>query len=183
MSLDYIENIGAQYGWLMKHLEFTPCAFLYAKISGEEKEFMNKLNWLLAVLGTAGAAVSSLFGGWNSGMTTLVIFMAVDYLTGLVVAAVFQRSTKSETGTLQSKAGWRGLCKKGMTLLIVLTAARLDLVIGTNFIKDGTVIAFLANEAISIVENAGLMGLPIPSVITNAIDVLKKSGKDSGKNV
>jgi toxin secretion/phage lysis holin len=116
-------------------------------------------------------------------MTTLVIFMAVDYLTGLVVAGVFQRSTKSDTGALQSKAGWKGLCKKGMTLLIVLIAARLDLVVGSDFIRDATVIAFITNETISIVENAGLMGLPIPAVITNAIDVLKKSGKEDDKNV
>jgi toxin secretion/phage lysis holin len=144
---------------------------------------MNKLNWLLTILGTVGAAVTSLFGGWNTGMTTLIIFMAVDYLTGLVVAGVFQRSTKSDTGALQSKAGWRGLCKKGMTLLIVLIAARLDLVVGSDFIRDATVIAFITNETISIVENAGLMGLPIPAVITNTIDVLKKSGKEDDKNV
>jgi toxin secretion/phage lysis holin len=149
----------------------------------ERREFMNKLNWLLTILGTVGAAVSSLFGGWDTGMTTLVIFMAVDYLTGLVVAGVFQRSTKSDTGALQSKAGWKGLCKKGMTLLIVLIAARLDLVVGSDFIRDATVIAFITNETISIVENAGLMGLPIPAVITNAIDVLKKSGKEDDKNV
>ncbi len=102
------------------------------------------------------------------------IFMAVDYITGLIVAGVFKKSEKTETGGLESRAGWKGLCRKGVTLIVVLVAARLDLVIGSTVIKDGVVIAFIANETISIVENAGLMGIPIPGVIMRAIDVLKK---------
>jgi toxin secretion/phage lysis holin len=109
--------------------------------------------------------------------------MAIDYLTGILVAAVFHKSSKSKTGALDSKAGWKGLTKKGMVLLIVLIAHRLDLVIGSTFVKDAVTIAYIANETISIVENAGLMGLPIPSVITNAIEVLKQKSDDpEGEN-
>ena len=57
------------------------------------------------------------------------------------------------------------MSRKGVTLLIVLVACRLDVVMGSNFIKDAVVIAFLANETISIIENAGLMGITIPPVI------------------
>ena len=60
---------------------------------------------------------------------------------------------------------------------MVLVACRLDLVIGSNFIRDSVVIAFIANETLSIVENAGLMGIPIPAVIVKAIDVLKKKAE------
>ena len=67
----------------------------------------------------------------------------------------------------------KGLCRKGVTLLVVLVACRLDLVMGSNFIRDAVVIAFIANETISIIENAGLMGVPIPKVIMRAIEVLK----------
>jgi len=130
--------------------------------------------WILGVLGTLGAIISSFFGGWNAALTTLVIFMAIDYLTGLLVAAVFHKSGKSENGALDSRAGFKGLLKKGMILLIVLIAHRLDLAIGSAFIKDAVVIGYIANETISIIENAGLMGLPIPNVIINAIDILKK---------
>lgn len=129
---------------------------------------------ICAIVGTIGGFISSLFGGWSAALTTLCIFMAVDYITGLIVAGVFKKSEKTETGGLESRAGWKGLCRKGVTLVIVLVAARLDMVIGATFIKDGVVIAFIANETISIVENAGLMGVPIPSVIMRAIDVLKK---------
>lgn len=121
-----------------------------------------------------GGFVASIFGGWSDAMTTLVIFMAADYITGLIVAGVFQKSGKSENGGLESRAGWKGLCRKGMSLLIVLIAARLDLIMGTSFAKDAVVIGFIVNEALSILENAGLMGLKYPAVITKALEVLNK---------
>ena len=67
-----------------------------------------------------------------------------------------------------------------MTLLFVWVACRIDLTIGTNYIRDAVIIAFIANELISIVENAGLMGVPMPDVIVKAIDVLQKKGKGDG---
>ena len=109
--------------------------------------------------------------------------MAIDYITGLIVAGVFHNSGKTENGALESRAGWKGLCRKGVSLLVVLVACRLDLITGTNFIRDAVVIAFVANETISIVENAGLMGINIPPAITAAIEVLKKkSDTDNGAN-
>lgn len=126
------------------------------------------------VIGIIGGAIASLFGGWDAALITLVIFMGIDYLTGIIVAGVFHNSKKTETGALESRAGFKGLCRKGVTLLIVLVACRLDLLINSNFIRDAVVIGFVANESISIVENAGLMGIPIPAILVKAIDVLKK---------
>lgn len=131
--------------------------------------------------GLIGSFIASLFGGWDSGLATLVLFMAVDYISGLVVAGVFKASPKTDTGALESRTGFKGLCRKGMTLLFILIAYRLDLVIGTNYIRNAVIIAFVANELISIVENAGLMGIPMPEVITKAIDLLqKKTGSQEG---
>lgn len=131
------------------------------------------------IVGCLGAGFACLFGGWDAGMTTLVIFMIIDYLTGIVVAAVFHRSSKSDTGALQSKAGWKGLAKKCVTLLFVIIGNRLDIIIGTTYIRDAIVIAFCANELLSIIENAGLMGIPVPKALVKAIDILKqKSGED-----
>ena len=130
-------------------------------------------------LGTVGAFVSAFFGGWDAAMTTLMIFMIIDYLTGMIVAGVFHRSEKTADGTLESRAGWKGLCRKGASLLVVLIACRLDLLIGTSFIKDTVVIGFIVNETLSIVENVGLMGVPIPRVIVSAIHVLKEKA-DAG---
>lgn len=132
-------------------------------------------------LGVIGSAIAALFGGWDAALITLIIFMSVDYITGLLVAGVFHNSEKTETGTLESRAGWKGLCRKGVSLLVVLVACRLDLIMGSNFIRDAVVIGFIANETISIVENAGLMGVPIPAVITRAIDVLKRKAENESK--
>ena len=98
--------------------------------------------------------------------------MAVDYISGILVAGVFKASPKSKSGALSSKVGYKGLCKKGMSLLIVLIAYRLDLLVGTNYIRDAVVIGFCVNELISIVENAGLMGIPLPPILIKTIDVL-----------
>lgn len=129
-------------------------------------------------VGAAGSLISGLFGGWNASLTTLLLFMAADYVTGLIVAGVFKKSPKTKTGSLESKAGFKGLCRKGTMLLFVLIAYRLDLMVGVHYMRDTVTIAFITNELISITENAGLMGIPLPSVITNAIDILtKRSGE------
>lgn len=135
---------------------------------------------LLTLIGAVGGLVASVFGGWDASLITLLIFMGIDYITGVVVAGVFKTSEKTENGALESRAGWKGLCRKGVTLLVVLVACRLDLVMGSSFIRDAVVIAFIANETISIIENAGLMGIPIPAVIVKAIEVLKKKTESEG---
>ncbi|MCI5648631.1 MAG: phage holin family protein [Fusicatenibacter sp.] len=129
---------------------------------------------ICTIIGILGSFIASLFGGWDAALVTLIMFMCIDYVSGLIVAGVFHKSKKSETGALESKAGWKGLCRKCMTLLFVLIAYRLDLAIGVSYIRDAVIIGFMANELISIVENAGLMGIPLPAVIQNAIDILTK---------
>ena len=127
--------------------------------------------WFCAAIGVIGGYIASLFGGWSATLITLVTFMGVDYFTGLIVAGLFE-----------SLAGWKGLCRKGVTLLIVLIGKRLDLTVGSDFIGDAVIIAFIANESISIIENAGRMGVPIPAVVVNAIEVLKKEGEHPEKH-
>lgn len=133
----------------------------------------------LSILGITGGFILSLFGGWDTALMVLVLFMAVDYVTGLLVAGVFKASPKSQGGSLDSRAGFKGLCKKGVTLLIVLVACQLDILLKTDIIRSAAIIGFCANEVISIVENAGLMGIPIPAVIINAIEVLKNKNDKS----
>ena len=134
-------------------------------------------DWICTAIGVVGGVVASLFGGWDAALGTLVLFMAIDYVSGLIVAGVFHKSQKSESGALQSNAGWKGLCKKAMTLLFVLIAYRLDLALNVTYIRDAVIIGFMANELLSIIENAGLMGLPLPSVIVKAVEVLKQKGE------
>lgn len=130
------------------------------------------------MVGIIGSFIASLFGGFDAALATLILFMGIDYVSGLIVAGVFHKSNKSETGALESRAGWKGLCRKGMTLIVVLIAVRLDLIIGITYVRDAVCLAFIANETISIIENAGIMGVPIPAVLTKAIEILKDKQDD-----
>lgn len=127
----------------------------------------------LSSVACVGAAVASLFGGWTGAMTTLVILMLIDYVTGLIVAGVFHASPKSSGGALSSAVGFKGICRKFVILLIVVVACRVDMLLNTNVIRDATCIGFCVNELISITENAGLMGVPMPRKLLEAIDILK----------
>jgi toxin secretion/phage lysis holin len=132
---------------------------------------------ICTVVGVVGSFIAGLFGGWDTSLVTLLLFMGIDYITGLAVAAC-GKSPKSDTGRLSSKIGWRGLAKKCVSLLLVLVAVRLDITFGTSYIRDAVCIAFTVNELISITENAGLLGVPLPEILTKAIDLLQSKGKE-----
>ncbi len=127
-------------------------------------------------VGIAGAIAARLLGGWDDALLTMMIFMGVDYLLGVLVAAR-GRSPKSGNGRLSSKAGFWGLVRKGIMASFVLVGHRLDVVMGVDYVRTAVIYAFLANELLSIIENAGLLGVPMPAVITNTIDILKKKGE------
>lgn len=136
---------------------------------------MNK-QMICTAIGAVGSFIASIFGGWDTALATLLIFMAVDYITGLLVAGVFHASPKSENGALESKAGFKGLIRKGLVLVVILVACRMDMLLGVNYIRDAACIAFIVNELISMVENFGLMGVPFPEPIKEAIELLQNKG-------
>ncbi len=123
--------------------------------------------------GMIGGFFAALLGGWDTAMITLVIFMAVDFTTGLISAAL-GKSKHSKTGRLSSKSGWYGLAKKFCTLLIIVVAVRVDILIGTTYVRDATCIGFCMNELLSIIENTSLIGIPYPDAIKKGIEVLQK---------
>lgn len=133
---------------------------------------------IFTALALAGSALAELFGGWDMALETLLILMAADWITGgILLPAVFGKSPKSPNGALESRAGWKGLCRKGMTLFYILIAARLDRLLGMDYIRNAVCIGFIANELLSIVENAGLMGVPLPAMIRKVIDILKENAE------
>lgn len=133
---------------------------------------------ILGTIGAVGSGIAFAFGGWDSSIATLLIFMLIDYVSGLIVAGVFHKSTKTPSGALSSKSCWQGLAKKCMTLVFVIVGNRLDMMLGSTYIRDAICIAFVVNELISIIENGKLMGVPIPAILDKAIDLL--NGKTGG---
>lgn len=130
---------------------------------------------VLTIIGSIGSFASYLFGGFDKLLIALIIFMIIDFLSGLILAIVFKNSSKTKNGRVSSEAGIRGLAKKIFILFLVTVATQLDLVLGTSIVRDGVVIAFISMEGISILENATLSGLPVPRIIKNALEVLNKS--------
>ena len=134
---------------------------------------------ILSFVGITGSFLANIFGGWTSDLATLIILMVIDFSMGLLIAAVWKKSGKSQSGALSSWSAWKGLCRKGVSLLFVLIGYRLDLVLGAEYIRAAVIIGFIASELISIVENAGVMGVPLPNIIEKAIDVLKDKAEES----
>ena len=143
-------------------------------------EFASIKTTILTALGVIGGVAVAQMGGWDLALQTLVIFMAVDYITGLMVAGVFKQSKKTVSGALESRAGWKGLCRKVATLLLVAIAYRVDALAGTEVVRYAVIIGFVGNELISLTENVGLMGVNFPDPIKKAIDVLVKKGESNG---
>ncbi len=128
--------------------------------------------WIKGIFITAGSFTASLFGGFSTGLQALLVCMVVDYLSGMVLAGVFRKSRKTESGGLESRAGFKGLIRKGMELAVVMIGAQIDRELGGHYVRDAACIGFMVNELISIIENAGLMGVPIPPVIRQAVELL-----------
>jgi len=126
------------------------------------------------LLGILGGAVSAALGGWDAALTALLVCICVDYVSGSIVALVFHKSNKSETGAYNSAYGLKGLCRKGLMLLFVLVAVQLDHLMGESYVRDAVCIGFCFNEVLSIVENLGLAGVPMPQAVIKALEQLQK---------
>ena len=127
---------------------------------------------LCTLSGCIGAAISWAFGGLDAAMAALLVCMAVDYVSGSIVALVFHKSTKTESGAYNSMYGLKGLCKKGLMLLFVLVAVQIDRLLGTAYVRDAVCIGFCVNEVLSIIENLGLAGIPMPEGVMKALEQL-----------
>ena len=142
------------------------------------EKFNGIKNIALGALAAAGAVIAQALGGWDGTLKALLAFMAADYVTGLVVAAVFRRSPKTERGALSSRAGFLGLVKKCDILLLVLLAVLLDEATGSGIIRAGVCLFFTANEGLSILENLGLMGVPYPGFLRDMLEAMRKKNDD-----
>lgn len=128
---------------------------------------------ICTVFGLLGAALSWAFGGWDTALIALMICMAVDYISGSLVALVFHNSPKTQTGSYNSGYGLKGLCKKCLMLLFVMAAVQMDKLMGADYVRDAVCIGFCLNELLSITENLGLAGVPMPQAVTKALEQLQ----------
>ena len=139
-------------------------------------------NYIIAAIISMQSFAATLWGRWDEAMALLVLCMAVDYVSGLVLAGVYKKSPKTLTGGLNSKICIVGLTKKVMILSFVAIAYHVDRMIMTAYIRNAVIIGFTFNEVLSITENAGLMGLSRPKAVMNMLDLLRqKAGEENKK--
>jgi len=134
---------------------------------------------IIKAVAVVAGAIAGLYGGWSAMLTTLVVMMAIDYVTGVLVAAL-GRSPKTEGGGLSSKVGFIGIAKKGIIMLIVLLATLLDQAIGNvTFVFQGMTVAYyIANEGLSILENADALNIPTPKFIHDRLEHMRAEADD-----
>lgn len=137
---------------------------------------------ILAAVAAAGSVVTNALGGWDVSLQVLIGCMAADYLTGWLVAAVWKRSNKSATGALDSRAGWKGLCRKAAVFVLVWVAAMLDTALGVHYVRAAVCWFFIGNEGLSLLENIGLMGVPFPKFLKNALEALRDKADEGGED-
>jgi len=138
-------------------------------------------NGVLAILAAIGSFLAHALGGWDGFLKILIAMMVCDYITGILVAAIWKNSGKSGTGALDSKAGFKGIVKKCMILMLVFLAAMMDTSLSLGYARLAVCLFFIGNEGLSLLENIGLMGVPYPAFLKNALEALRKQG-DSGKS-
>ena len=124
-----------------------------------------------AILGV----IAGLYGEWTAALSILAIMMGLDYITGVLVA-ITGRSPKTDGGGLSSKIGFIGIAKKGFIMLIVLVATQLDRAIGNTamIFQTATVFYYIANEGLSILENAEAIGVPFPAFIKQRLETMRE---------
>lgn len=129
-------------------------------------------------IGITGGFFSYLFGGFDHLATALFVVMVLDFLLGIMCGAIGV-SPKTENGHLLSSVAVKGLAKKVYELALVAVGHQVDAVIGTAYFRDAIIIAFLAIEVLSIIENGGLLGIDIPAPVASMVELLNRKGVDS----
>lgn len=121
-----------------------------------------------------GASAYYLFGGWSALLGVLLTFVIVDYISGVVASW--------HEGELSSKVGLLGITKKVFIFVMVAVAHLIDTALGTpSMFRAATGFFYMANELLSIIENVGRIGLPVPEPLKRAVEILNSKG-ETGEN-
>ena len=130
-------------------------------------------NIVSITIGTIGSLLINLIGKPTDDLKTLIILMCIDLIVGFIVSLVWHKSSKTESGKLSSRAMFKGIAKKFLTLIIVVVAYQLDNMLATSIIRHIAIISLSIEEILSIIENIAITGINIPSIIKKALDVLE----------
>lgn len=135
---------------------------------------------ILAAMATVGSVIANSLGGWDTALQVLVGVMVADYITGVMVALIWHKSDKTESGRLSSEAGFRGLAKKVGIIAFVWVSTLLDKAIGGEYVRTTVILFYIANEGLSVIENTAAMGIRYPKFVERALEALRAKA-DTGE--
>lgn len=139
----------------------------------DTNRFLNIVTAIRYLVAAVGAAITAALGGWDLALRVLVAFVIIDYLTG-VIAAWYERR-------LDSQVGMRGIARKVLLFVPVALAHWLDQLVGGTVLRSLAIWFYIANEGLSVTENLGRAGIPIPAVLMQALVQLKHKGDTGGE--
>jgi toxin secretion/phage lysis holin len=134
----------------------------------------NVLTWIKAAFALLGGTITAFLGGWDLALQVLVLFVVLDYLVGLVAAWTEKN--------LDSRVGFRGICKKVLLFVPIAICYALDQVLGQEILRSLAIFFYIANEGLSVIENLGRAGMPVPAALGEALEQLRKKGEGEGEN-
>lgn len=126
-----------------------------------------------SVTGIIGSLLINLIGAPTDDLIILIVLMIIDLIVGFLISAIWQKSSKTDSGKLSSGVMFKGIVKKFFTLVVVVIAFQLDKLLAMNVIRHIVIIAFIVEEILSIIENIAITGIKIPGIIKKALDVLE----------
>lgn len=133
-------------------------------------------------IGTIGSLLINLIGKPTDDLIILIVLMIIDLIVGFLISAIWQKSSKTDSGKLSSAVMFKGITKKFFTLVIVVIGFQLDKLLVMNVIRHIVIISFIVEEILSITENIAITGIKIPIIVTKALDVLEKEVKNGVPN-
>jgi toxin secretion/phage lysis holin len=134
----------------------------------------NVLTWIKAAFALLGGTITAFLGGWDLALQVLVLFVVLDYLVGLVAAWTEKN--------LDSRVGFRGICKKVLLFVPIAICYALDQVLGQEILRSLAIFFYIANEGLSVIENLGRAGVPVPEPLMGALEQLGKRGAGEDGN-
>ncbi len=129
------------------------------------------LTWIKVAFALLGGTITAFLGGWDLALQVLVLFVVLDYLVGLIAAWTEK--------ALDSRIGFRGIAKKILLFVPIAICYALDQVLGQEILRSLAIFFYIANEGLSIVENLGRAGVPVPDALGEALEQMKRKGESS----
>lgn len=139
-------------------------------------------NIIEIIISAFGTMLINIIGKPTDELMILLLLMIIDLITGTLVSAIWHKSSKTKSGKLSSRAMFKGIVKKLLTLVVVVIAYQLDILLNIDMIRYIVIITLIIEEILSIIETITLTGFKVPTIISKSLDILERRISDGISN-